>query len=532
LCNATIRRVAIVSHPDPVLADVLGILDATVLRVPYAHDGLRAPVADVTILDRTDAVGLQPGTLVLAVGVAADTGEAVALVDRAGEAGAAAVAFRAGPPPPRLVEIAREAGVTLLTVPPEMAWGQLYALLRTATGGSGPARGEAAGVPVGDLFALADAVAAAVDAPVTVEDTQWRVLAYSNLDDQPIDEPRRQTILGRTPPEVWRTRLEAADVRIRLRAGEGVVRFEYPGLAPRLAAPVRAGGELIGSLWAAEGATPLGAEAESELLRLADLAAIHLVAHRAGDDLQRRLRGAMVSEVLEGELPPGAPRLTGPLSVLAFELAPADRGQWTGDPERILSMVSLYAENTHRHAMCALVGERIWAIVPAPAGRGHEVVVELARTVVERVENVLHVHVRAGVGPTVADVSGLPRSSHAAEQALELLDRLPDQRVLHVDEVRSQIALLEALDAMAQVESLREGGVAALRAHDGRRGTDYAGTLRAWLDNHGDVARTAAELAVHANTVRYRLRRAAEVGGFDLGDPDVRLVAALSLRLG
>jgi DNA-binding PucR family transcriptional regulator len=195
-------------------------------------------------------------------------------------------------------------------------------------------------------------------------------------------------------------------------------------------------------------------------------------------------------------------------------------------------MVSLYAENTHRHAMCALVGERIWAIVPTPAAGGNERVVELARTVVERVEHVLHVQVRAGVGAAAADVSGVPRSSHGAEHALELLDRLPDQRVLHVKDVRSQIALLEALDAIADVESLREGGVAALRAHDRRRGTDYAGTLRAWLDHHGDVARTAADLAVHANTVRYRLRRAAEVGGFDLEDADVRLVAALALRLG
>jgi hypothetical protein len=526
--------VAIVSYPDPVLADVLGILDATVLRVPYAHDGLRAPVTDVTILDRTDAAGLQPGTLVLAVGVSPGTGQAVALVDRAGEAGAAAVAFRsAGTPPGRLVEIARQAGVTLLAVPPEMAWGQIYALLRTATEGSSPGRGEAAGVPVGDLFALADAVAAAVNAPVTVEDTQWRVLAYSNLDEQPIDEPRRQTILGRTPPEVWRQRLDGAGVRSRLRAGEGVVRFEYPGLAPRLAAPVRAGGELIGTLWAAEGATPLGNQAEAELLRLADLAAIHLVAHRAGDDLERRLRGAIVSEVLEGELPPRAPRLTGPLSVLAFELAPGDRGQWTGDPERILSVVSLYAENMHRHAMCAVVGERIWAIVPAPAGGDVRArVVELAHTVVERVEHVLHVQVRAGLGAAVADVSGVPRSSRGAEQALGLLDRLPDQQVLHVDEVRAQVALLEALEAVSSVESLQDGGVAALRAHDRGRGTDYAGTLRAWLDNHGDVARTAAALDVHANTVRYRLRRAAEVGGLDLEDPDERLVAALALRLG
>jgi hypothetical protein len=42
-----------------------------------------------------------------------------------------------------------------------------------------------------------------------------------------------------------------------------------------------------------------------------------------------------------------------------------------------------------------------------------------------------------------------------------MLDRVPGRRVLHVDEVRSQLALLEALEAVADVESLHEGGVAA-----------------------------------------------------------------------
>ena len=36
---------------------------------------------------------------------------------------------------------------------------------------------------------------------------------------------------------------------------------------------------------------------------------------------------------------------------------------------------------------------------------------------------------------------------------------------------------------------------------------------------------------VHPNTFRYRLRRAAEVGGIDLNDPNARLSAMLQLRL-
>ena len=56
-------------------------------------------------------------------------------------------------------------------------------------------------------------------------------------------------------------------------------------------------------------------------------------------------------------------------------------------------------------------------------------------------------------------------------------------------------------------------------------------TLRAYLDAFGDVAAAAAELHVHPNTVRYRVRRIEEILDSSLLDPDVRLLLSLSLRV-
>ncbi len=58
-----------------------------------------------------------------------------------------------------------------------------------------------AGVPIGDLFALANAIAGMVGGAVTIEDPARRVLAFSTLDDQPIDAARRRSILGRQVPD-------------------------------------------------------------------------------------------------------------------------------------------------------------------------------------------------------------------------------------------------------------------------------------------------------------------------------------------
>ena len=60
---------------------------------------------------------------------------------------------------------------------------------------------------------------------------------------------------------------------------------------------------------------------------------------------------------------------------------------------------------------------------------------------------------------------------------------------------------------------------------------DLLATLRTYFTAVGDVKLAAEQLGLHYNTVRYRLRRAAEVAGLDLNDPDQRLLAELQVRL-
>jgi DNA-binding PucR family transcriptional regulator len=55
-------------------------------------------------------------------------------------------------------------------------------------------------------------------------------------------------------------------------------------------------------------------------------------------------------------------------------------------------------------------------------------------------------------------------------------------------------------------------------------------TLRAYLDDFGDFAAAAAQLHVHPNTVRYRVRRIETLLSTSLADPDVRLLLSLGLR--
>lgn len=525
----------------PSLADVTANLDPEMLRVVRAPHAVGTIVRDVVVLDTADPRSVRAGAIVLGVGLSGSLGDAAVWVDRAGRGGAAAVVLRTdGEVDAEILTIAEAVGLAVLTVPPEMPWGQAYSLVRTSMVSAGAGeRADAAGVPVGDLFALADAVAAAVGGAVTIEDPQWRVLAFSNL-GHPVDEVRRQTILGRAAPAEWQRRLEEEGTGRALRTGRGVVHLQAQeaGFLPRIGVPVRAGTELLGTIWVAEGAKALDAAAEQSLERSADLAALHLISHRASEDIKRRTRGAFVREILEGRLPAaaeayGAPlRAAAPYTVLVFEMPAREASAQSADPERILSVISLFCEDMHTDAMCAMVDDRFWGLIPTPTSDGRQRTVALAHRIVDRVEQAVGVALRTGIGVSVPEVTDVPRSRRGAEQALLVLARQDGlERVAHIEEVQTHAVLLELLTVGEERPSLLEGRLQVLIAHDEEAGTGHVETLRAYLDAWGDIALTARRLGLHANTVRYRVRRLEELSGLDFRDPDERFVTDLQLRL-
>lgn len=96
--------------------------------------------------------------------------------------------------------------------------------------------------------------------------------------------------------------------------------------------------------------------------------------------------------------------------------------------------------------------------------------------------------------------------------------------------VAAELLVDEAQEAaLALLGPLRGGPLRRLEEHDARTSGELVATLRAWCAVGGDVATAAAVLHVHTNTLRYRLRRAAEISGLDLDRP--RHVLALQLLL-
>jgi DNA-binding PucR family transcriptional regulator len=524
------------------LGDVVEDVGGGILDVLAAPKGLDVPVGETVILDPSeDWVGAADDIL-LAVGVDPRHAQAADVLRRAGEAGVAAVVLKARPgaAAPDLADAAREAGVALLLATPEVAWGQLHALLRTAAAAAGlPPDRAPGGVPIGDLFALANAVAAMVGGPVTIEDPRSTVLAYSSHDTE-IDEGRRATILGRRVPDEWIKRLQDDGVFRRLARERGVVRLDYAelGIRPRLATAIRAGDEILGTIWVQEADRPLQEEAEVALLEAAGIAALHLLRHRSGADLERGRRAELLRAALDGRAAPEAlaPVLqiapTTPLTIVAFEpVERRDPAASSALADRVASLVTLYCESYRRPATAVAVGPVVYLLTPTPDAEDRARLPAFAGGVIERAAEALQLDLRAAVGATVPALSALVESRQEADRVLRALAASPAVGpVATVDVVRARVVLQRLQELAARDAGLRAGKLEVLLAHDRDKGTEYVATLRAYFAALGDVPVAAAAQGVHANTFRYRLRRLAEVAGLDLDDPVERLVVQLQLH--
>jgi sugar diacid utilization regulator len=531
---------------------VVASLGPQVVTVVDAGAGLEREAVDAVLFD--PVVPVPPGALVLGVGLEPGTDAYLQALDAVTAAGAVALAVKAvgGASRELLVRpfAVGAARPALLEVTPGMAWDQFYALLRSslsaARAGARPAAdvGPRA-VPLGDLFALTNATAAAVGGPVLVEDMQLRVLAYSSVAGQTVDDTRQRAILGQQAPD----RPHNAELYRRLFRQGGVLRNHAEGELPRVAVPISVGGEHLGSIWVVDADGQLSPDTDDLLLDVARIAALHLLHARAADNVERELRADLLGGLFEGRLAPAAvaARLglapAGPHVVVAFEPRWGAAGSQGADAEhtllRLAQLTGLRLEAQRRHAAAVVLGHIVYAVVPVPpeggadgGGAQGQAVRALVERVVADARQALRVEVCAAIGPVVPTLAEAARSRREADLVLSVLDPgAGDPVVASADALRHRVVLAELARLTDDHPWLFAGAAQEIARYDAEKHTEYGPTLHAFLDCFGDSAAAASLVRVHPNTLRYRLRRIREIFGVDLEDADTRLVLALEARL-
>ena len=421
------------------------------------------------------------------------------------------------------VSAAELAGLAVMLVDPAVSWSELagvvYGLVlegRETESGRGPT----------DLFALADSLADAVDGAVVIEDRLSSLLAYSSSHHQ-ADPARLATIVERQAPARLRELFEVRGVFAHLAVSDEPLFVEpdpVQGLTGRMVVAVRANRELLGSVWVDCG-EPLTGVRRMALIEGARTVSLHLLRSRASADLERQVESDLVMRLLEGTaaaaalvgrlgLPPGPLRVIAIRPnvlddhsglLLAFDRATAGFG-WSRPGRSALSGNTLYTVLSSEDVATA----RAW-------------VAALGRVLPDQVS------VWAGISG-MASAAELSAARQEAEECLALhQSRSTDAQPRAYDESWDEILLHRLRAAAAAGRTPARGPVAELRSYDREHRTAYVATLAAWLDAQGELAEAGERLGVHANTVRYRLRRMAEVTALDLQDPRKRLAMMIDL---
>ena len=220
----------------------------------------------------------------------------------------------------------------------------------------------------------------------------------------------------------------------------------------------------------------------------------------------------------------------GGAGVIVARAAPltAQTGDWRG---RVLT-VALRAVRAVGTGSVGALGEgepaEVAAIVPA----GDDEQLGRAAQALEREMGAA----LAGFGLTVArsrwteDPVDLYRAGKEAELAANVAEA-EGRTILAFEDTGAYRLLLPAMsEDPAELERFYQETLAPLAAYDEQYETDLVRTVETYLDNDGNVARTAASLFTHRHTVRYRLERVKELTGHDIGSSEGREKLSLGLK--
>jgi PucR C-terminal helix-turn-helix domain/GGDEF-like domain len=392
------------------------------------------------------------------------------------------------------------------------------------------ARLAAAGAADLRLESMSAALAEAIRAPVLVEDAHLRVLCTAGgggIDRNLVLSLRHRGQDGERAATALR------DVHRKLAEGGGPA-WLLPGAGeetvPRLVAPIVAAGELLGycSAFFPDGIRDDGvhdgrvvAVALEQGAHLLGLALLH---ERVVGTSRRAACATMLVDLVDGRMSPQLLRtraaqlgieLGGTIAVALFQ------GRSEQRPDDWL-----------RHAITTLTGQRNTLVdvidgVVVAALAGDE------RGRATRWLRGLCVTSRGGVGVLGrgTEAPGVPAAYSETRRVLDLLARsaaASEGAVVDVDDLGLLGVLIDS-SATGALERFWQRRLAPLLEYDAREHSDLCGSLRAFFEE-GGLRRAARRMNLHPNSLNYRLRRAEQIGGFSLADPDARLELQLALR--
>ena len=314
----------------------------------------------------------------------------------------------------------------------------------------------------------------------------------------------------------------------------------WPGAVPpgpRVMAPVLLGNEVVARIWLPGPLSALSPLDHRALEHAATVSALELLRSRTALEVEWRLSGELVSDLLSGN-PTALATITTRAARLGHDLrrphavlvvkADPDGG---ADGQAVLQAVRSVSAPVRPRPLVASLADYVVALWPIPDDEpdaGRHSAEAIRRTV--RAQTGLTVSV--AVSQPGADLQDHPAGFRVARGAVEL-SQLRGSRDVSVTLADLGIyGLLLQLDDTRELVRFAEALLRPVQQHDAARGTALLETLATYLRHDLSTAATAAALYVHPNTVGLRIRRAEELLGISLAEVESLAQIKVALMAG
>jgi len=311
--------------------------------------------------------------------------------------------------------------------------------------------------------------------------------------------------------------------------------------------PVRAGDDLLGVLAVSVPETEADLDGRRRALEHGStVLALELSKERAAAEVERRLRGDLVEELLSGGLDVEESerlaqqaerlghRLPHPAWVLVLEPDETGTGADLSSPARQERLDAALTDLLRRRIPGAFLLVRSSSVVvlaPEDAVPDLAAGERLATQIQTTAAAVLRPGTASlGLGNLATSVAELARSHQEARQAIRLARRAGGRA--QVTSYRSLGAFRLLLEVQNREALTRFVGevLGPLLKYSESRETPLLETLEALVAARWVRRQAARALGVHINSMNYRITRIEELSGISLDDPETRVAIAIALR--
>ncbi|GIO05258.1 transcriptional activator AdeR [Brevibacillus reuszeri] len=390
-----------------------------------------------------------------------------------------------------------------------------------------------------DMDELADVIGDLLQNPITVEDADHKLIAYSSHGDS-TDQARWSTIMGRRVPEKVLTRLWKDGVFQELLTQDDPVHIpakDEVGLGKRVAIAIRRGNDVLGYIWAQEVNRPITRD-DDEILRQAAKAAVSRLIQRQGKrKAEEQRRKEFLWELLLGNH-----------HSEAIIRQKAESLQMHLPPSYLICIIEAAGLRLDQYLYPLLMRDKLFWVVD-----GSQIILligltepkkEKSNVLIRKVEQFLsdslgkletHVSVGqviAGYGRSYKSYTEIVKSYQEALHVVKIKKLFPREIAgIHGYHELGIYRYLLKCKQWDEEQGYENERLEVLKQYDRENQTAMQETLETFLDAAGKVNVTAQRLHIHINTLSYRLRRIEEIMQVDLENMNQRTSLYLELKM-